>query len=77
MYTQDDSLERAYADKKAWTHFEGQDESETVGVYRRCPHCSRYLKKGNLFMNMLGEIRLTGWTCAVHGDVLPYYDRDC
>jgi uncharacterized OB-fold protein len=43
-------------------------------VYTRCPECGRYIKKGECFANMLGEIRLTGWMCKKHGEVQPGWE---
>lgn len=68
-------LETIYADAKSWVYFNGCEESETIGVYRRC-ECGRFLKKGQLFLNGLGEIKLKGWACVKHGEVEPYFDRD-
>ena len=73
----DDNMEAVYEDTTAWTYFKGEDESETIGVYGRCPECSRYVTKGTLKMNMAGEIKLEGWKCNKHGEIQPYYDRDC
>lgn len=72
-----DTLEKIYEDKKRWIFFECENEEETIGVYCRCPECGRYIKKGNLFGNMFGDIKFEGFICKVHGEIEPYYDRDC
>lgn len=64
-----------YEDEKRWSFFEGEG-SGTIGVYRRCPECGRFLKEGELLMNMAGEVKLKNWICKKHGEVKPYYDRD-
>lgn len=69
-------LEQVYQDNTAWMFFEGE-EHETIGVYCRCPECSKYVKRGSLLMNGLGEVKFKGFTCKVHGEIQPYYDRDC
>jgi hypothetical protein len=69
-------LEQVYQDKKAWMFFEGETD-ETIGVYCRCPECSKYVKRGSLLMNGLGEVKFKGFLCKVHGEIQPYYDRDC
>jgi hypothetical protein len=56
-------------------HFEGETPDETISVYAKCPECCKFLKKGQLFMNGLGEARLKGWICKKHGEVIPYFDR--
>lgn len=77
MYLNDgfDDLEKIYDDHKSWAYFDGE-EGETVGVYRRCQECGRFLTKGKLFMNLLGHIRLAEWYCKAHGEVKPYFDRN-
>ena len=70
-------MEQVYEDKKAWIYFSGEDENETIGVYCRCPECARYVKHGKLLMNRMGEVKLQGFFCKVHGEIEPYYDRDC
>ena len=67
--------EKIYNDKKAWTCFKGEADDEFIYVYRRCPYCGRYLKEGDLLMNLAGAIKLKNWTCKKHGEVSPYYDR--
>jgi hypothetical protein len=71
-----ESMEKIYNDKTTWMFFEGE-ENETIGVYCRCPECGRYIKRGKLLMNMDGEIKLQGFICKVHGEIQPYYDRNC
>ena len=66
-----------YEDVKAWMFFDGEDESETIGVYCRCTECGRYIKRGKLLMNRMGDVKLQGFICKVHGEIEPYYDRDC
>lgn len=68
-------LEKVYADERAWVTYEGHEPEETIGVYRRCPECGRYLKKGELLTNMDGEIKVRGWICRIHGEVEPFYAR--
>ena len=69
-------FESVYEDERAWVYFVG-DDHDVIGVYRRCVECGRYLKKGELAMNLAGDIKLTGWICKKHGEVQPYDDRDC
>ncbi len=71
----EDNLEKIYDDTTAWYYFEGHDESETIGVYARCPVCSRYIKKGEVSMNAFGDLKLAKWRCNKHGEVQPYTDR--
>ena len=71
-----DEMGKVYNDVSAWIYFNGADEYETVGVYRRCIHCARYVTKGELFMNAFGNIKLRGWNCKVHGEIQPYFDRN-
>jgi len=73
----EEEMERIYEDTKAWIYFKGENESETIGVYCRCPKCARYVKRGVLLMNKMGEIKLEGFICKQHGEIQPYYDRDC
>jgi len=69
-------LEQICADVRAWVHYEGESESETIGVYARCPECGRYLKHGKLLINnFMDKMKLTGWTCKKHGEVEPFFDR--
>ena len=68
-------LEQIFNDEMAWVCYEGHEENETVGVYRRCPECGRYLKEGELLANLDGEIEVRGWICKKHGEVEPYFDR--
>jgi len=68
-------LEQIYEDKKCWIYFEGETEDETICVYCRCPKCGRYLKYGELLMNMIGEIELTKFVCKKHGEIEPYCER--
>ena len=72
----DDNLEKVYADKKAWSDYGGETEDETIGVYGRC-FCGRYLKKGELLMNRMGNVKLKNWICNKCGEIEPYWDRDC
>lgn len=67
-------LEDIYEDEKRWVNFEGEEEGETIGVYARCNECGRYLKKGQLLMNGLGEVRLKGWKCKKHGEIKLYFE---
>lgn len=69
-----DNLEKVFADTRAWVYYEGADESETIGVYRRC-ECGRYLTKGELLMNMDGEVKLKNWSCKIHKEQQPFFDR--
>lgn len=69
-------LETIYKDKKRWIFFEGE-ENESIGVYCRCPDCGQFLKKGQLLMNMNGDVKLKNFICNVHGEIEPYFDRDC
>jgi len=70
-------LEQIYNDTQAWMFFEGETEHETIGVYCRCPECGKYVKRGNMLMNGLGEVKFKGFVCKQHGEIQPYYDRDC
>jgi len=70
-------LEKIYEDKKAWMFFEGETECETIGVYCRCTECSKYVKRGKMLMNIIGEVKFEGFICKQHGEIQPYYDRDC
>ncbi|MGR3221294.1 MAG: hypothetical protein ACUZ8H_15975 [Candidatus Anammoxibacter sp.] len=53
-----DDMEKIYEDKTAWVYFVGHDDRETVGVYRRCVECAKYVTKGVLKMSMDGAIKL-------------------
>lgn len=68
----EDNLEKIYNDSKRWIYY---DTSEgEVGVYLRC-YCGKFLKKGKLFENGLGELKFKGFTCKKCGEVEPYYER--
>lgn len=41
-------------------------------VLPRCSKCCRFLKHGKMLVNTLGDIKLEGWVCAKHGEVMPY-----
>lgn len=69
-----DDLEKIYNDADRWHYFSGE-EGETIGVYARCS-CGKFLKTGELYMNLAGEIKLKGWMCSHCGEVEPYFDRD-
>ncbi len=71
------SLEQIYNDTKAWMYFKGESENETIGVYCRCPECSCYVRRGELLMNRNGDVKLQGFICKRHGEIQPYFDRDC
>lgn len=78
MVTFDESLEKVYEDEKAWVYFEGEEGSEnSIGVYRRCQECARYISKGDLLMNLNGDVKFENWICKVHGEQQPYFDRGC
>ena len=64
-----------FEDIKSWSYFEGENEYEEIAVYRRCPECGKYLKKGEVLMNMDGDVKLENWRCSVHGEVKPYFER--
>ena len=70
-------MEIIYEDEKAWMYFKGENKDETIGVYCRCPECGKHVKQGQLFMNRLGEVKLKGFICSVHGEIQPYYDKNC
>lgn len=69
-------LEKIYLDKTAWIYFTGES-GETIGVYCKCPECGRYVKHGKLLINRFGNIKLQGFICKIHGEIQPYFDRDC
>lgn len=75
-YDEDNSMERIYNDAKSWVYYEDDEEGTTIGVYRRCPQCGRYLPKGKLLLNGLGKVSLKDWHCKKHGAVQPYFDRN-
>jgi hypothetical protein len=54
--------------------FTDDEDSGTIYVVRRCPHCQRYIKTGKVFVNGLGHTKLRGWRCSIHGAVRPWYD---
>ena len=72
-----DDLEKIYQDEKAWMFFEGETERETIGVYRRCPKCGKYVSKGEMYMNDVGDVKFKRFHCKKCGEIQPYYDRDC
>ena len=60
--------------KLNFVHYEASGEH--IAVYRKCPECCRYLKKGELWTNMDGEVaKLKGWICREHGEIEPFWDR--
>jgi len=65
-------LEKIYADKKAWMYY--QWENGAVYVYCRCTECGRFLKRGKVLMNYIGDVKFEGWECKVHGEANPFYD---
>jgi hypothetical protein len=62
-------------DVKAWTRYDCGDDGDIV-VYRRCPECGRYLKKGEVLTNMAGDAKVKGWICKKDGEVEPFWTRD-
>ena len=67
--------DKIYEDEARWTCFKGETPDETIGVYRRCPECGRFITEGKLFINFAGYIRLEGWKCKQHGEIEPFYYR--
>ena len=62
-----------YADKSAWVYYETAPQTESrIAVYRRC-HCGRFLKKGEVWTNGLGRVKLVGWICKKHDEVQPQW----
>ena len=47
------------------------EEDDELYVVRRCPHCGRFLRSGQVLINGLGDVALRGWTCTKHGEVKP------
>ena len=68
----DDDLEKIYNDTKRWIYY-NTSEGE-VNVYLRC-YCGRFLKKGELFENRLGELKFRGFFCKKCGEITPYFER--
>ena len=59
---------------KATSFYDCGDDLGVLAVYRVCPNCSRFLKKGAVLTNRIGNIRLEGWTCSRCGEVEPSYE---
>jgi hypothetical protein len=55
------------------THFFDCGDFGRLAVVGFCPKCHFFLKKGKVFVNMLGGVKLEGWTCKRHGEVKPDY----
>jgi len=55
----------------AFEDFEGGE----IYVVRLCPTCGRFIKKGRLFVNLLGNVRLDSWICKRCGEIKPYWFR--
>lgn len=72
-----EDLEKVYKDTKSWIFFKGETKHELIGVYCRCPECSKYIKRGIMLINKCGEVKFQGFVCKQHGEIQPYYDRDC
>jgi len=47
---------------------------DVLAVYRICPTCSRFIKKGKASVNLLGNVKLEGWICGRCGEVEPSYE---
>ena len=56
------------------TSFFDFSEFGVLAVYRLCPECSRFVKSGKASVNLLGDVRLEGWTCSRCGEVEPSYE---
>lgn len=63
----DDFYEGPY---RCFTHQEGG----CIGVIPRCPKCGRWIKTGNVFSNILGDVRFENWLCAQCGMVIPFWE---
>lgn len=50
-------------------------EGGEIYVIRLCPNCGRFLKVGELLINLLGGIKLTNWMCKKCGEIQPCWDR--
>ena len=49
---------------------------EDIIVFRRCPHCGRFMKCGEVWGNQEGEVTaLSGWRCSRCGEVTPDWTR--
>lgn len=70
-----DNMEQICEDVKAWTRYVTDNDGD-ICVYRRCPKCGRYLKKGEVLTNGNGDAKVEGWKCKVHGEIEPFYLRD-
>jgi len=62
-------------DTRAWMFFDDEGEGN-IQVYCRCPKCGRYIKRGKCFGNRMGEIKLKGFICKIHGEIEPFWMRD-
>jgi len=56
------------------TSFFDFSEFGILAVYRLCPECSRFVKSGKALVNLLGDVKLDGWTCNTHGEITPSYE---
>lgn len=68
-------IEQICEDTKAWTRYHFGNDGD-VCVYRRCPECGRYLKAGEILVNLNGDAKAQGFICKKHGEVEPFYLRD-
>lgn len=48
-------------------------EEGIVGVEPRC-HCGKFVKRGYIELNGLGEVRPKEWVCKTHGEIRPHYE---
>lgn len=52
------------------------DGNGDIYVLPRCSECYRFVTKGKILENGLGELKFSDWKCKKHGEIEPFYFRD-
>jgi hypothetical protein len=47
------------------------DHYGTLCVHKKCPNCGRFVKEGDVIINMLDNVMLPNWTCSKCGEINP------
>ena len=64
---------------EAWDkliHWYPDDEHGGIFVYRVCPNCGKFITKGEVYVNQVGDVRLDFWHCKTCGIVQPHWERE-
>lgn len=50
-------------------------EGGSIIVFPYCPKCGKFIKRGQVFTNGIGETTFENWVCKKHGEVSPNWTR--